>query len=110
MEDSFFFSLSFFPPNVCIAVWFESVWFLGVIDFRIDLYDFFIFERIFFCGSRKNIYNYARENFSIASTFIVKLILYYSYYCKEYIICSFEIYFDWGKSKRKKIIKLRGIM
>lgn len=53
MEDSFFFSLSFFPPNVCIAVWFESVWFLGVIDFRIDLYDFFIFERIFFRGFRK---------------------------------------------------------
>lgn len=49
MEDSFFFfSLSFFFSNVCVAVWFESVWFLGVIDFTIDLYDFFIFERIFF--------------------------------------------------------------
>lgn len=64
----------------------------------------------FFVILEKNIYNYARENFSIAPIFIVKLILYYSYYCKEYIICSFEIYFDWGKSKRKKIIKLRGIM
>ena len=57
MEDSFFFlslslSLSFFSPNVCIAVWFESVWFLGMIDFRIDLYDFFIFGRIYFCGCR----------------------------------------------------------
>lgn len=63
----------------------------------------------FFVVLEKNIYNYARENFSIAPIFIVKLILYYSYYCKEYIICSFEIYFDWDKSKRKKIITWNNV-
>ena len=53
MEDSFFLSLflsPFFLPM--FALRFGSNRFLGMIDFRIDLYDFFIFGRIYFCGCR----------------------------------------------------------